>query len=85
MIFPSPSPGEEREHLLLIEFPFKLRMLLSATRVPPNSFFFSPKPKAVNYTRVKKNNKKIKLTLRRGGRGVREGEITKAAVKSSWK
>lgn len=61
-------------HLLLIEFPFKLRMLLSATRVPVKRDSFLQQ-KATNYMKKKKS-----VGKERGGKG----EITKLNMKSSW-
>lgn len=65
MIFPSRFPGEERVHLLLIEFPFKLRMLLSATRVPVKRDSFLQQ-KATNYMKEKK---KKSVGKEKGGKG----------------
>jgi len=69
---PFPRWGEIL-HLLLIEFPFKLRMLLSATRVPVKQDSFLQQ-KAANYRKEKK-----KCWEREGGKG----EITKFNMKSS--
>lgn len=68
---PFPRRGEIVS-LLLIEFPFKLRTLLSATRVPVKRDSSSKKQKIIWWG--KKNM---------SGRGGRKGEITKPNVKSS--
>lgn len=68
---PFPRRGEIVS-LLLIEFPFKLRTLLSATRVPVKRDSSSKKQKIIWWGKKKMS-----------GRGGRKGEITKPNVKSS--